>query len=129
MAAISPSAIYQFKTNFAAGTQLSFNYAKINDDSLLLPMAESYFFYTNVIPAFKLSAEIRKPWEINRKYRWHVRGAPDITDNYWSPAVFVGAGYGNRNFYGRYTSVNLLQTRLAVSYGLMLLSLLYGLLF
>tara|TARA_R110002051_G_scaffold159536_6_gene230985 strand:+ start:8068 stop:8598 length:531 start_codon:yes stop_codon:yes gene_type:complete len=92
--AISPSAIYQFNDQFAAGTQLSFNYAKINDDSLFAYGGSLISLY-NVIPAIQLSAEL-ETLRINRKLA--VRGAPDSIDNYWSPALFVGAGYGNRNF-------------------------------
>lgn len=91
---ISPSAIYQFNDKFATGTQLSFNYAKINDDTLLAYGGSLISLY-NVIPAIQLSAEL-ETLRINRTF--DVLGAPSIKDNYWSPALFVGAGYGNRNF-------------------------------
>ncbi|MDP5230657.1 MAG: alpha-ketoglutarate decarboxylase [Cellulophaga sp.] len=91
---ISPSAIYQFNDKFSAGTQLSFNYAEINDDTLFAYGGSLISLY-NVIPAIQLSAEI-ETLRINRTF--DVLGAPNVEENYWSPAAFVGAGYGNRNF-------------------------------
>jgi hypothetical protein len=90
---ISPSAIYQFNDKFAAGTQLSFNYAKINDDTLFAYGGSLISLY-NIIPAIQLSGEL-ETLRINRTFA--TQGA-NLTDDYWSPALFIGAGYGNRNF-------------------------------
>ena len=32
---------------------------------------------------------------VNRSFE--VVGAPNLEDNYWSPALFLGVGYSNRN--------------------------------
>jgi hypothetical protein len=90
---ISPSAIYQFNDKFASGTQLSFNYAKINDDTLFAYGGSLISLY-NIIPAIQLSGEL-ETLRINRTF---ANQGTNLTDDYWSPALFIGAGYGNRNF-------------------------------
>lgn len=90
---ISPSAVYEFNEKFSSGVQLSFNYAKINDDSLFA-YGGSFITLYNIIPAIQLSGEL-ETLRINRKLA--LDGA-NIEENYWSPAIFLGAGYGNRNF-------------------------------
>jgi len=90
---ISPSAIYQVNDKFATGLQLNFSYAKQNDFSLTAYGASIINLY-NVIPAIQLSAELEQ-LRINKKLA--LDGA-NIEDNYWSPALYLGAGYVNRNF-------------------------------
>ncbi|WP_396635658.1 alpha-ketoglutarate decarboxylase [Maribacter sp. R77961] len=91
-AAVSPSAIYNFNNAFAAGVSLNFNYAKFNDDKLLAYGGSILSLY-NPIPQIQLSAELEQ-LRINRT----LRGFPvDITDNYWSPALFLGLGYKTNN--------------------------------
>lgn len=91
-AAVSPSAIYNFNSEFAAGVSLNFNYAKFNDDKFLAYGGSLLSLY-NPIPQIQLSAELEQLC-INRT----LRGFPDdITDNYWSPALFLGLGYSTNN--------------------------------
>lgn len=89
---IAPSAIYQFNPQFATGISLGFNYAKFNDNKLLAYGGSLLTLY-NPVPQIQLSGEFEQ-LRINRT----LKGFPDdITDNYWSPALFLGAGYSTYN--------------------------------
>jgi hypothetical protein len=89
---ISPSAIYQVNEQFATGIGLNFNYAKFDDDKLLAYGGSILTLY-NRIPYIQLSGEFEQ-LRINRTYA--LEGG-DLEDNYWSPALFLGIGYNNRN--------------------------------
>ncbi|APQ19321.1 alpha-ketoglutarate decarboxylase [Maribacter hydrothermalis] len=89
---ISPSAIYEFNEQFAAGTGLSFNYAKFNDDKFLA-YGGSILSLFNPIPQLQISAEFEQ-LRINRTIATQTI---DVADNYWLPAFFIGAGYSTRN--------------------------------
>ncbi len=90
---ISPSAIYQATDNFAVGTSLSFNYAKFNDNKLLA-YGGSVLTLFNPIQFIQLSAEFEE-LRINKT----IAAIPnDIKDDYWSPGLFLGLGYTDRNF-------------------------------
>ena len=89
---ISPSAIYQFTDQFAAGTSLSFNYAKFNDDKFLA-YGGSILSLFNPIPQLQFSSEYEQ-LRINRTLN---TGTINIEDNYWLPALFVGVGYSTYN--------------------------------
>ncbi|ADV49321.1 MULTISPECIES: hypothetical protein [Cellulophaga] len=90
---ISPSAIYQVSEKFAAGVQLNFSYATFDDDTLTAYGGSLISLY-NIIPAIQLSGELEQ-LRINRTTSF-MDG--DFKDNYWSPALYLGAGYVNRNF-------------------------------
>ncbi|MEM9143551.1 MAG: alpha-ketoglutarate decarboxylase [Bacteroidota bacterium] len=89
---LSPTAIYQVNPQFAAGTSLIFNYAKFNDDKLLA-YGGSLISLFNPIPAIQLSAE----FEQLRIHRTFDDGTMRLEDNYWLPALFLGAGYTQGN--------------------------------
>lgn len=93
-AAVSPSAIYQFNDQFAAGTSLTFNYAKYLG-SKRFAYGGSVLTLYNPIPFIQLSAELEQ-LRINRSLE--VVGGPNIEDDYWAPALFFGIGYTDRNF-------------------------------
>lgn len=63
---ISPSAIYQFNTQFAAGSCLSFNYAKFNDTKFLVYGGSILSLY-NLIPQLQISSEYEQ-LRINRTH-------------------------------------------------------------
>lgn len=91
-ASISPSAIYPVTSEFSAGASLSFNYAKFGDNKLLAYGGSVLSLY-NPIPQLQLSAELEQ-LRINRSYE----AIPNyIEENYWSPALFIGAGYSTYN--------------------------------
>lgn len=90
---IAPSAIYQATHNLAVGTSLSFNYAKFNDNKLLA-YGGSLLTLFNPVQFIQLSAEFEE-LRVNRT----ISAIPnDIKDNYWSPGLFLGLGYTDRNF-------------------------------
>ncbi|MGB5554442.1 MAG: alpha-ketoglutarate decarboxylase [Flavobacteriaceae bacterium] len=91
--AISPSAIYQVNDQFATGLSLNINYAKFGDDKLLAYGGSILTLY-NPIRFLQLSAELEQ-LRINRNYD---NGVISLEDNYWSPALFLGLGYTDRNF-------------------------------
>lgn len=86
--AISPSAIYQATDQFAAGLSLNYIYYKAGE-SKLSAYGGSILSLYNPIPMIQLSAEMEQ-LRINR------RGGT-LKDNYWAPALFIGAGYSTRN--------------------------------
>ncbi|NNE77908.1 MAG: alpha-ketoglutarate decarboxylase [Pricia sp.] len=90
---ISPSAIYQINDQFATGAGLSFNYARFGDDRLLAYGGSILSLY-NPISFLQLSAEFEQ-LRINRSLA--LEGA-NVERNYWSPALFLGIGYNDRNF-------------------------------
>ncbi len=90
--AVSPSAIYQANEQLAIGMGLSFNYSKFRE-SKLTAYGGSVLTYYNPIRAFQLSAEFEQ-LRVNRVFE--ITGA-NFEDNYWSPALFLGVGYSNRN--------------------------------
>ncbi|MFD2588591.1 alpha-ketoglutarate decarboxylase [Croceitalea marina] len=91
-ASVSPSAIYQFNEQFAAGTSFTFNYAKFDNDKRLAYGASALALY-NPVPFLQISAE----YEQLRVNLSQQVGATTFEDNYWSPALFFGLGYTNRN--------------------------------
>ncbi len=92
-AAIAPSAIYQANKYFAAGVGLSFNYSKFRE-SKLTAYGGSLLTLFNPIQAIQLSAELEE-LRVNRTIALNPNGT--LEDNYWSPALFLGVGYSNRN--------------------------------
>ncbi|MEP3207878.1 MAG: alpha-ketoglutarate decarboxylase [Maribacter sp.] len=90
---ISPSAIYQFNNQFAAGVSLNFNYAKFRDDKLLAYGGSVLSLY-NPLPFLQLSAELEQ-LRINRSFDDTVIR---LERNYWAPALFLGVGYTDQNF-------------------------------
>ena len=91
-ASISPSAIYQANELFGVGLGVNFNYAKFRD-AKLVAYGGSVLSLFNPIPALQLSAEL----EQLRVYRVLELDGGNQEENYWSPALFLGIGYGNRN--------------------------------
>ena len=89
---ISPSAIYQFNQEFAAGTSLSFNYAKFNDDKFLAYGGSILSLY-NPIPQLQFSTE----YEQLRVNKTLINQTSNLEDNYWLPALFFGIGYSTYN--------------------------------
>ncbi|MGB5369014.1 MAG: alpha-ketoglutarate decarboxylase [Flavobacteriaceae bacterium] len=90
--AISPSAIYQFNSQFATGISMSFNYAKFNDDKFIAYGGSLLSLY-NPLAFLQLSGELEQ-LRINREL---ATFSGIVKDNYWSPAFFLGLGYSNRN--------------------------------
>lgn len=91
-ASISPSAIYQATDQLGVGAGVNFNYAKFRN-AKLMAYGGSVLSLFNPIPALQLSAELEQ-LRVNRVLELDG-GNPE--ENYWSPALFFGIGYSNRN--------------------------------
>ncbi|WP_240491668.1 alpha-ketoglutarate decarboxylase [Flavivirga aquatica] len=92
-ATLAPNAVYEFDKNFALGLGLSatFNNQKKVYKSTIL--GASLIGLYNVINELQISAEFEE-LNINRRYDVNIN-IPD--DNYWLPALFIGAGYRSGN--------------------------------
>jgi hypothetical protein len=92
---LAPSAIYEFNDQFAAGVALNGTYASLENNTNATILGGSVLALYNVIPQIQLSAEFEE-LNVNRNYKF--LGSPDITENYWYPALFLGAGFRSNNF-------------------------------
>lgn len=90
---IAPSAIYEFNHNFALGLGINatFNNQKGLYKSNIL--GGSLISLFNVINEVQISAEYEQ-LHVNRRYDVHLNLADD---NFWSPALYLGAGYRSGN--------------------------------
>ena len=97
---LAPSAIYEFNSQFGLGVGLN---GTINNQKNIYKstiLGGSLIGLFTPINSIQLSAEFEQ-LNVNRKFESSLN-LPD--DNYWSPALFVGAGYrsGNVTFGIRY---------------------------
>lgn len=92
---LAPSAIYQFNNQFAAGVALNGTYASLKNNTNATILGGSILALYNVIPEIQLSAEFEE-LNVSRKYKY--LSSPDVTRNYWYPALFIGAGFRSNNF-------------------------------
>lgn len=90
---LAPSAIYQFNPQFAVGVGLSGTYNKRKNRYSTTILGGRVMTFYNIIPEIQLSAEFEE-LHVNRK--WEMDGA-NVTDHYWHPALFLGAGFRTRN--------------------------------
>lgn len=97
--AVSPTAVYQASSSFATGVGLNLNYSKFGDDKLVAYGASFINLYS---PAnwIQFSGEYEQ-WRVNLSQQFN---GTEIRENYWYPALFLGAGYrqGNVTFGLRY---------------------------
>jgi hypothetical protein len=91
-ASIAPSAIYQATEQLGLGVGVNFNYAKFQDAKLVAYGGSAISLF-NPIRALQLSAEM----EQLRVHRVLELDGGNREEQYWSPALFLGIGYGNRN--------------------------------
>jgi hypothetical protein len=90
--ALSPGAVYQVSDKFATGLGLNFNYSKI-DQSEFTAYGFSWLNFFNPIPPIQLSAELQ-PLRVSTNY---PNSFPDLDENYWTTALFLGIGYSTPN--------------------------------
>lgn len=90
---LAPSAIYEFNHQFALGAGLSATYAKHRDEYNATILGGSLIGLFNPIPEIQLSAELEEA-HVNRNFE--LDGL-DLSDNYWVPSLFLGAGYRTQN--------------------------------
>lgn len=92
-ATIAPSAIYQFNNQFALGLGLNATFNNQKDVFKTTVLGGSVLGLYNVIPEIQLSGEFEQ-LNVSRRYDIKVNAEDE---NYWSPALFLGAGYRSGN--------------------------------
>lgn len=90
---LAPSAIYEFNNQFALGVGLNGTFNKQKNTYKSTVLGGSLIGLFNPIPEIQLSAEFE---ELNVSRNWDDRFAI-ANENYWYPALFVGAGFRSRN--------------------------------
>ena len=88
---LAPSAIYQFDDKFSLGLGLSGSYYKRKNLYKSTVLGGSIIGLFNPIREIQISSEFEQ-LNVNKKFD---QGADD---NYWYPALFLGAGYRSGNF-------------------------------
>ncbi|MEZ4882054.1 MAG: alpha-ketoglutarate decarboxylase [Flavobacteriaceae bacterium] len=91
---LAPSAIYRFNDRFSMGVGLNGTYNSLKNNYTSTVFGGSVLAFYNIIPEIQLSAEFEE-LNVNRKYK-HF-SLPDYTENYWYPALFLGAGFHSNN--------------------------------
>ena len=91
---VAPSAIYQLDTNVALGIGLSASYYKREERYKSTVLGGSIIGLFNPINEIQLSSEFEQ-LNVNRKFENYLNLEDD---NYWYPALFLGAGYRSGNF-------------------------------
>ena len=91
---VSPSAIYDFNEQFSLGTALNYTYNKFKNRYKSNIYGGSIIGLFNPINEIQVSAEFEELY-VNRKYEGFLDGIED--DSYFSPALFLGAGYRTNN--------------------------------
>lgn len=89
---ISPSAIYQVNNQFAAGSSVSFYYARFNATKFLTYGGSILTLY-NPIPQLQISSA----YEQLRINRILSSSRLNVEENYWLPALCIGLGYSTYN--------------------------------
>ncbi len=89
-ATLAPSAIYQFNNSFAVGVGLTGTYSSVKNISNSVILGGSIISLYSPIKEIQLSAEFEEV-NVSRKFKGDFAELED--DNYWYPALFVGAGY------------------------------------
>lgn len=92
-ATVAPSAIYQFNNTISLGAGLNATYNSQKDTYKSTILGGSIIGLANVFNSFQLSAEFEQ-LNVNRTYNNSLNFE---NDNYWVPALYVGAGYRNGN--------------------------------
>jgi long-subunit fatty acid transport protein len=90
---LAPSAIYQFNPQIALGLGLNGTYNTQKDLYKSTILGGSLIGLFNPINEIQLSAEFEE-LHVNRRYDSYLNLKDDT---YWSPALFVGAGYRSGN--------------------------------
>jgi hypothetical protein len=92
-ATLAPQAIYEFNPQFALGVGLNGTYNSQKNVYNSTVVGASVIGLFNPIPEAQISAEFEQ-LNVNQRFKNNL----GINRNYWYPALFLGAGYGNRNF-------------------------------
>lgn len=90
---LAPSAIYEFNPQFALGVGINGTYNTQKDIYKSTVIGGSLIGLFNPIPEIQLSAEFEE-LNVSRKWDDRLRYA---NENYWYPALFLGAGFRTHN--------------------------------
>jgi long-subunit fatty acid transport protein len=90
--AISPSGVYQFNEQFSGGIGLNGNYSSKKNDFNATVLGGSLIGLFKPIREIQLSAEFEHN---NVNYKDKIFNS---TTNYWTPSLFLGAGYAVGDF-------------------------------
>lgn len=90
---LAPSAIYEFNPQFAMGVGLSGTYNKLKNRYSSTVLGGSVISLFNPFSQLQLSAEFEE-MNVNRTFEYD---GSDLEENYWYPALFLGAGYRTGN--------------------------------
>lgn len=92
-ATVAPNAVYQFNSQFALGVGLNATFNNQKDVFKTTILGGSLIGLYNVIPTVQLSIDLE---HVNVSRRYNIRvNLPD--ENFWSPALLLGAGYRSGN--------------------------------
>ena len=91
---LAPSAVYDFNEQFSFGLGLNGTYNKQKGLYKSTIVGGSILGLYNVIPQLQISAEFEE-LHVNRNYDNSIFL---LDDNYWYPALFLGAGFRQQNF-------------------------------
>ncbi|WP_299365344.1 alpha-ketoglutarate decarboxylase [Winogradskyella sp.] len=99
--AIAPNALYNINPYVAAGLGLNFQYSSQRDVFESTVVGGSIIGLVNPYPELQLSTEFEQLY-VDRDF--DEQFVSNVDDNYWYPALFLGAGYrsGNVTFGIRY---------------------------
>ncbi|MDO6596467.1 alpha-ketoglutarate decarboxylase [Oceanihabitans sp. 2_MG-2023] len=92
---LAPSAIYQFDDQFALGITLNTTYNKRKNAYKSTILGGGIIGLYNPIPEIQLSGEFEQ-LHVNRDFDSSY--VSNLDETYWSPALFLGAGYRSQNF-------------------------------
>ncbi|GAB5401113.1 MAG: hypothetical protein Aureis2KO_26980 [Aureisphaera sp.] len=90
---LAPSAIYEVNDQFAVGMGLNGTYTSEKNFYRSVIVGGSILTLFNVIPEIQLSAEFEE-LNVSRNYEDDLNFEDE---NYWYPALFVGAGFRSNN--------------------------------
>jgi len=89
---IAPSALYDFNPQFSMGIGLNGSYSSRKNVFNATVLGGSLIGLFNPIDAIQISAEFEE-LHVNRNFDDPIF----VDDNYWYPALFLGAGYRTNN--------------------------------
>lgn len=91
---LAPSAIYEFNPQFAFGVGLNATYNSRKDYYKATIIGASVLGLYNPIQEIQLSAEFE---QLNVSRNWDNEYFLNEDENYWYPALYLGAGYRTQN--------------------------------
>ncbi|HIC32770.1 MAG TPA: alpha-ketoglutarate decarboxylase [Flavobacteriaceae bacterium] len=91
---LAPNAIYQFNRKYGLGVGLNGTYNRQKNVYKSTIFGGSVIGLLNPIPEIQLSTEF-EALNVNRKFEGAFSNNQD--NNYWYPALFIGAGYRTNN--------------------------------